>query len=88
MVDSVLRNTPSDRPDWCPAFDDVGHERSLAAEREKVRKLREALLAARVMWDRGPGPRKLDEALSWRANEEKVDRMVAEALIETADKEG
>ena len=57
------------------------------AEREKVKRLREALLAAKVMWDRGDHPIKLDEAITWRENDERVNEMVAAALAATADED-
>lgn len=39
-----------------------------------------ALEAVLVMWDRGPCPKKLDEALSWRENDERARAMASAAL--------
>ena len=49
-----------------------------------VERLRDALKAKIVMSDRGPQPRKLDDALCWKANEDLVDEMVAAALAKLA----
>ena len=67
---------------------EIAHLRAaLDVEREKVKRLREALLAAKVMWDRGDHPIKLDEAITWRENDERVNEMVAAALAATADED-
>lgn len=56
------------------------YEMALKESRERIRTLEEALRAVLVMWDRGPCPRKLDEALSWRENDERARAMADAAL--------
>ena len=52
----------------------------MTTERELLEKMAEALRAKRIMESRGPIPKKLDEALGWRANDELAERVAVEAL--------
>lgn len=58
---------------------------SLRAELKRdaavIAELVAALRAARVQWNRGPSPKKFDEALTWLGNDEKVARMVNAAIL-------
>jgi hypothetical protein len=56
-------------------------ENQLTAERAKVALVVDALNALLIMTDRGPCPKKLDAALTWRANDE-LARSKALAAIE------
>lgn len=46
----------------------------------RIAQLEGALRSVLVMWNQGPCPRKLDEALSWRQNDEKARQMADAAL--------
>lgn len=49
--------------------------------------LYEALNAVLVMWDRGPCPKKLDQALSWRENDERAREMARAAIAKARGEE-
>ena len=58
---------------------------SLEAENGRLREAGRALL---VVMDSGIEPRKLDEALTWRENDEKARRMMEQALAPQAERSG
>ena len=58
--------------------------RALLAHLDAAADLLEALKAMRTMMDRGPQPRKFDEALTWRQNDERA-REMADAAIARAE---
>jgi hypothetical protein len=49
-------------------------------------KLLEALQALLIVMDSGPCPRKLDEALTWRQNDELAHKMALDAIFEATGK--
>ena len=59
-------------------------EKKLASSQLSAKAMREALEAVLVMWHAKP-PRKLDEHLCWRDNDEKAQRMADEALSHPTD---
>lgn len=61
-------------------------ESSLKESEASCTVLREALKAVRTMWQ-SKKPKKLDEALSWRENDEKAESMANHALTDRAGKD-
>lgn len=69
---------PQGETQFRPARHALATELRIAVE--VIGKMRDALNAALVMQDSGPKPKKLDEALSWRENDDKARSMIDEAL--------